>query len=344
MYTLNTITRKRIFVALSGVFAILLTACGSHSNNGYGDTDGIYTSEQRTSVAEDDYNTEEKTYYGQYFKSKEGAYSDLPEDGAIFTDIEAYKTTDTLDADGNIIIQEAEYTEGYGAWGSNSGEVTVNIYNNGYNYGYWHRPFWWYGAGWGYTNYWYGYGPYVGIGYGWGYPYYGGFCYGYPYNYGYYNGINNPYYNPYYYNGYGHSIAYNRGRRNVGYSPGRTALRTGRSTLDSRRSSYSRSETARRANNTNARRSNTVYRNNTNTVRRNTQTTRPSNNSSRTIRNSNSSRSRNNSVRNNTSRSTRTISRPSSSSRSSGSVRSSSGGSRSSGSSRSGGGRRGGGR
>ena len=336
MQTNNTIIRKRLSVLLSGIFAILLTACGTHSNNGYGDVDGIYASDTETSVVEEDTNTESQSYYGQYFKAKAGAYSDLPEDGAIFTDIEAYNTTETLDADGNIIIEEVEYTEGYGAWGSNTDQVTVNIYNTGWNYGYWHRPYWWYGAGWGYTNYWYG--PYIGIGYGWGYPYYGGFGYGYPYYSGFYNGYYNPYYNPYYYHGYVYNnIAYNRGRRNVGYSPGRTALRASRTNFNSGRDSYSRSEGIRRANSNTARRSNSVYRNNTNTVRRNTQTTRPQTNNSRTIRNNNSSRSRTNTIR-----SSNNTARPSSGSRSSGTIRSS-GGSRSSGSSRSGGGRRGGG-
>lgn len=325
MRTKNSHIKKAFPILVSALFIVLLSACGAH-NNGYTDGDGIYTSEESvtTTYSEEKAQEVDKTnYYKQYFKSKNGTYDDLPEEGAIFTDIEAYSTVDSLDEDGYIVTKEVESTEDYGAWGSNSDNVTVNIYNTGgYGYGYWHRPYWNYGWGY-YSNYWYN--PYWGFSYGWGYPYYGGYyC--------------SPFYGGYYYPysghgyGYGNSVAYNRGRRNLDYLNGRTAGRS-RYNATSRegRSSYARSENARRSNRS--------------TV--NSQRTRPSSNSrpSATRPQGNTRPSANTRPQNpSTSRpASRPVSRPttrpsSSSSRGGGAVRSSGGSSRSSG------GRRGGGR
>src|SRR5690606_11865597 len=143
-------------------------------------------------------------YYKQYFGSKIDSYGDLNEEDedVIFTDIEAYTTSERMDEEGNIIIDD-NYDDGYGAWGNNSENVVVNIYNyGGYGsgYGFYNRPYYgWYGNYWGYPYYNY-YGPSWGISYGWGYhsPYYG--YYNYPLYYGGYYGNYYPYYNNSYYN------------------------------------------------------------------------------------------------------------------------------------------------
>ncbi|MEH6765550.1 MAG: hypothetical protein V7655_13685 [Aequorivita antarctica] len=337
MFTQNFNIKRFIPIALAGVFTLLLTSCGTY-NNGYNENDGIYASGNNTNTEEGSTNVEDpyerSNYYKQYFQSKSNAYSDLPEEGAIFTDIDAYSTTESLDEEGNIIIEENYNEEGYGSWGNNAENVTINIYNSG-GYGFYHNPYW-YGGYWGWGYPYYGYStPYWGISYGWSYPYYG---YGYGYGYGYpYYGYGN--YNPYYNNSYYNGVSYNRGRRNTDYN--RTEAR-GRSNVSTRNSSYSRSETARRINRNDVR-ANTTRSTRSGTIRsNNVRTTSP--NSTRGIRNTPSNTTRSGSYSqptrsNNTVRSTT----PSTRSSNSGSVRSSgSSGSSSSGSTRSSGGGRGG--
>lgn len=320
MKTFKYYFRKLIPLLLTG---FLFVSCGTHNSNDYDESDGIYSTNKTSTVEEDTsaLENEKNNYYKQYFKTKELTYSDIPEDNVIFTDIEAYHSSESLDEDGYIVIEEENYNdEGYGAWGTNGTETTINIYG-GYGYspywggGYWGMSFGW---GWGYPYYGYGWGyPYYG--YGWGYPYYG-YGYSYPY-YGY--GYGYPYCGSGYYNGY----AYNRGRRNTDYYANRSSSRSNtrysrdrttssrrNSSYTSRRGSYSRGETSRRSS----------YTNSNNTVRR-----------------SGSSTQRRNSVnRSSTSRRSTNYSRPSSSR--SNSYRSSGSSYRSSGSSRSSGGSRGG--
>lgn len=172
--------KKTLPILLTGVMALLLTSCGTHQN-GYDDTDGIYSSDTNTTAStENDQISEKSNYYKQYFQSKQNDYADLPEEDLIFTDIESYSSSDTLDEYGNIVIQEPEYQGGYAGWGDNTTDITVNIYGNagwgGYWGGYWgwnhwYNP-WWYG-GWGYS-YW---SPYWSVGWGWG-PYWNAGWYG----------------------------------------------------------------------------------------------------------------------------------------------------------------------
>ena len=330
MKTLYITFRKAIPLLLFGMIALTLGSCGTYQNQ-YEDSDGIYAtndaSEYETGEPQDKSN-----YYKQYFQSKESLYDEIPEDDAVFTDVEAYSTTERLDADGYVVIEDAKYEEGYGAWGSNAESVTVNVYNSGFG---WYRPYWGYGYGYGYGyghSYYGGYYPFWNVGFGWGYPYYGYGGYGFG---GYYNSYYN--YNNPYYGGYGnHSVAYNRGRRNsdINGRPGSTVRRNANT---SGRNSYSRSETVRR-NNTRAttrQSSNNIMRR-SNTTRANTRTVRPT---TRTTRTTPTTRRSTNTTR----RSTNSVRRSSSPTRSSGTMRSS-GGSRSSGTSRSSGSRRGGGR
>ncbi len=347
---INTL-KKNAPSFILGLSALLFIACGAHQESDYRDNDGIYATQSQT-VAENGENTSKDSYYKQYFNSKTDSYQDLPDEGAIFTDIDAYHTTESMNEEGEIIIEEVEEDQ-YAGWGENSGQVTVNVYDNGFNNGFgawgWNRPYWWYGAGWGYSNYWYG--PYYGIGFGWGYPYYGYYGYGYPiYNGGYYNNYYNPYYgNPY--NGY----AYTRGRRNSDYHSGRNSSRS--RNYDGIRSNRELVERGR-SNATNQRfsresRSDSRSRNaRTTTYRPNSQSSRTRPNTSTSRRSSMNSRSTRSSRPNVSSprttrpavQSRRSSTRSSSPSRSS-STRSTGGRTRSSGgASRGGGSRRGGGR
>ena len=320
-------TLQLAFLALIG---LLVSSCGSYQS--VSDSDGIYTSDTTEVAVEEEETTTKSNYYKQYFNTKSQELDDIPvEEDLVFTDIESYTTTETVDENGNIVIEEPSYEEEqYGAWGSNSDNLTVNIYNTGGWGGFygglgWYRPWWrW---GYGYLPYWGGY--YGGWGIGWGGFYNPWYCP--PFYGGYYN----PYYGGYY-GGYGYATSYNRGRSNHNYLRG-NSLRRGRSSVASR-NSYSRSEIARRSSRTyvgrdartsvnrnTARTSKTRTNRSTNT-RPNTRSTRPN---TRTTRPS-TSRPNTRSTRPNSRSSRPSYSRPSSS-RSSGSR---GGGSRSGGSRR----------
>ena len=249
-----------------GLFALLLSSCGTQ-NAAYNRNDGIYASGERDNGEQSvNNNTDEygkSNYYKQYFESKANTYGDISEgdEDVIFTDIEAYSTSERMDADGNIVIED-NYNDGYGEWGSNPEGLTVNVYNYGgygYNYGFWNRPYYgyygYYGNYWGYPYYGF-YGPAWGIGFGWGwnYPYYGNYYPGY-YGYGYTN-------YPYYPN-YNNNVSYNRGRRNTDYN--RTQVRGRANNSATNRSSYSRTENTRRINSNNVR----ANSNNTRQIRTN---------------------------------------------------------------------------
>lgn len=262
MKTFNKINSNFPKLFLLGSVVMLLQACATTKTSDYQTADGIYVSDETaTQNKEATSQNNKSSYYKEYFKSKELTYKDVLEDedkSAIFTDIDAYHTTESINEDGDIVIEERTYEdEDYGPWGENSSDVEVNIYNYGGAYGwyrpFWYRPFWWYNNwGWGY--------PYYGISYGLGFYspwYYGGFYYN-PYYYGYIN----PYYHNPYYNGY----AYHRGRRNTDLNALRNGYRTdnrGRSnTTTNTRGNYSRSETLRRSNRNgfSNQNSNTIYR------------------------------------------------------------------------------------
>lgn len=214
--------KKYLKFSLVAALTILLSSCGAQQQNVY-DTDGIYntpaTSNVETEVIEEN-NTPSDSYYKQYFDSKIETYSDLPSQGAVFTDIDAYYTEDSLDENGYIVTQERDVEQGYGAWGENTQAANVNIYMNG-GFGFnnfWNRPYWWYGSGFGFYNNWCS--PFIGgVGFGWGYPLYGYYGWGYPIHYG---GFYNNFYNPFYGNPH-FGYSYTRGRRNTDYYNGRIA-------------------------------------------------------------------------------------------------------------------------
>jgi hypothetical protein len=339
----SNISVKKIFsISILVVFIILLASCGTHSQTDYSDSDGIYNSQTPTQTEEvSEKNTPSDSYYRQYFNSKTTAYDEL-EDGTVFTDIDAYNSTGSIDEDGYIVEEQTQEEENsYGAWGENNGEVSVNIYNNS-GRGQWNRPYWWYGSGWGYYNNWCS--PFWGIGYGWGYPYYGYYGWGYPY---YYGGYHNNFYNPYYGNGY-NGYAYSRGRRNSDYYNGRSALagdRYGSRDAARGRSIARENNNRRNTNNSTATRNSRNTRattgNSRRTYDRNTSTTRARTNTNsrrnKTKQRPSTTRSNRPSVNSNNTRPNRSSTRSSTPRRSSGASRSSGSGRSRSGSRRGGG-------
>jgi hypothetical protein len=352
----NTSLKTRLSLIFSGALSLLLISCGTHNNPNYSDADGIYNVQPTEEMVVES-QAPSDSYYKQYFNSKADTFDDLPKEGAIFTDINAYSTNETLDSEGYIVIEERQPEENYGGWGENSHNINGNVYGNNWGgmgaAGVWGRPFWWYGSGWGFHNQWAS--PFWGIGWGWGYPFYGNFGMGYPFfNGGYYNNFNNAFYG----NGY-HGYAYTRGRRNSDIYNSTSPLRNISNARDariSRATNYgTRNISSRRDNHRGVQVRNDRYNRNSQGIRdaantgsrvnsryarpSNSRTVRPSN--SRTIRPNTNSRSTRPSM--NSSRpSSRGVSRPSGS-RSSG-LRGSSGGGRSGGASRGGGSRGRGGR
>lgn len=252
---------QTLAIAVLGV--ITLASCSS-SQTVY-DEDGIYSNPaSEAEIVSTDNTGVSRTgvAYKNYFEQKAEALSQIPEEGAIFTDIESYTSTE-----GDLVDEEYydDFSEGTGyrsgnaSWGEEVSDVTVNVYpsfaggfGGGFGWNQWgFNRFGWggFGGGWGY------YDPFFGPFYnGWGY---GGFGYGYaawnPFCYGYNRPFyNRPFGNQHFNNGYGrrgNGIAYSRGRRNSAsnvIAASRTRLRESSRS----RSVYSRSRgTARPSSN-----------------------------------------------------------------------------------------------
>lgn len=336
---LYTSISKKILFFMAPVSLFLLASCGSYHYSGY-ENDGVYGDSSRNYEDQNQIESQEsnRSYYKNLFEEEAALYGDVLEEGAVFTDVENYSSSNG-DYDTNM---ESNYQGGNPTWGSNPDSYTINIYNDGF-YGGFYNPYW--GGGlYAYDPFWgpgY-YGPgYYGNPYGYGYGgYYGGYGYGYgiavhPFIYG-----AGGWYNPYnfygnrytYYNN--NHVAYNSGRRNAtsSYRSNRTSDLRNATALDNRGRSSSYSRSIR-----NIRNSNDNYglsrRSSDNTY--NTARTRTNNTYSRSNRGSSvyrSSRSSNGSSTRSSSPSTTrsssgTVRSNSGSTRSSGTVRSSSGGS-----------------
>ncbi|WP_299387818.1 hypothetical protein [uncultured Lacinutrix sp.] len=215
------------------LFALGLTSCGSYQYVGQ-ESDGVYGEEDI--VQADVQDNADNTYYKSYFKEKSiQMESDISND--VFVDVDSYQGNYS---DEVVQVDNNNNNSGYGAWGENSSNVTVNLYS-GFSYSFfdWNNPFignGWYGnRGWAY-----GYGGFYSNLWG---PSHGGFynpfgysSYGYGYGYGGY-----PYYSGYYgRNGYG--------RNGVVYSSRRRGSTYGRSSALGRRV-----EASRRSNTTSTR-------------------------------------------------------------------------------------------
>ncbi len=184
---------------LLGLAAFAAVSCSSYRNSSYYDQDGIYSGSggQKQTVEAGSSDNPYKEYFGTLKRETE-----------IFTNVDDYSAAYDTTA------RETERPRtGYGGWGSEADNVTVNIYGN--NWGYWNNwSYWnnWYGPGWGW-NAWYG-GPYWSIGWGnwygpswgwgWASPYYG---------WG-WNNWYSGYYTPY----YGNHYVYHPGRRGSSYN------------------------------------------------------------------------------------------------------------------------------
>ncbi|SDS09090.1 hypothetical protein SAMN04487764_1429 [Gillisia sp. Hel1_33_143] len=340
---LYTSISKKILFFIAPVTLFLFTSCGSYHYSGY-ENDSVYGDSSRTYGETEQMENQEsnKNYYQNLFEEEAALYGDVLAEGAVFTDVENYSSSDG-DYEGDI---EYNYQGGNAAWGTNPDSYSINIINNGFYgngyYGGFYNPYW---AG-GIFDPW---GPgYYGPG-NWGFPYgfgYGGF-YGNRYGYGY---AVHPFlygaggwYNPY--NFYGNrytyynqnNIAYNTGRRNSTstYRSNRSSDLRNATSLGNRgrNSSYSRS--IRNIRNSNddygiSRRSSNSYNTRSGSYDGYSRSNRSSTNSPvyRSTRSSNSSSTRSSSST--TRRSSGTVRSNSGSSRSSGTTRSSGGSSRSS--------------
>jgi hypothetical protein len=201
MKTNYFLTKKTCIYSLFGLFTLIASSCGSYQNTSYYDNDGIYGGNEKTKTKEDTKGN--SSYYKEYFSSLN------KENEQLFTDVEKYSSqNDTIKKNEPIVQNNTSYT----GWGSNTDNVTINIYNNG-----WYTPSWgYYGNYWGWNNGWYGnywgYNGWYSPSWGWGWnSWYGN--YGYGYNpYGYYGnnwGWNN--------GNLGHNYAYSGGRRNTNF-------------------------------------------------------------------------------------------------------------------------------
>lgn len=277
---------RALFFSFSAL--LLLASCSSYQYAGY-DNDGIYSSDRDEAYTANQYEEsyEDALYYKQLFAQKSEQFANVPEEGAIFTDIESY-SSGAYDED--FMQEDLDYTVGRAAWGSDPDQIAINIYQDPF-YRPYHYPYYagFYDPFWGYPYYSHRYGyPYgyynswsVGFGFGWsswryGHPYYSPYWRHY---YPYYGGHN---YNQYYNH---RDVAYNNTRRNSyndydGYS------RTNINTRSNRVQSYSNPRNVRAA------RSNSDYRTDSNDRTYRTRSTRVRSTSTPARRNSTYSRSR----------------------------------------------------
>ncbi|MDE3741738.1 hypothetical protein [Maribacter polysaccharolyticus] len=188
------------------LLGILAVSCGSYQQASYYDNDGIYESDNVRVVERAPQQVEQEKStdpYQDYFGQKADEYGEIL-DSEVFTDIDGYSSESAYDS----IPQSEDLTDyyqpendyvGYGGWGDNSTDVSINIYGNNWGYGGYY--------GWGFNDPWlwnnWGYGGYYGY-YGWGgyynpwaWNYWGwGGRFGYGWNYGFgYGYYGNRYYN-----------------------------------------------------------------------------------------------------------------------------------------------------
>ena len=144
MKTFNYISKRLSLFLLTGVVMTALVSCGTYKSAGYDDGDGIYANSQRSGY--DNASSANSFVYKNYFESKQ--------EDVVLTDVDNYSSD-------NYDPNNPNNNENYGAWGSNSDNVTVNVYQDSWGMGGWGNPYWgfnsFYGPGWGW-----------GSGWGWG--------------------------------------------------------------------------------------------------------------------------------------------------------------------------------
>ena len=132
----NYFSQKMAFRFLQLLFVpMVLISCGSYKNSSYYDRDGIYGNDDRQVSSN---NSQNSNQYKDYFSSRIDQNDTL----TSFTDVDKYDN-----ANNNQNSNAQSYSTGNAGWGSNAGNVTVNVYDNsfGWNTG------WYYG---GYSPYW----------------------------------------------------------------------------------------------------------------------------------------------------------------------------------------------
>ena len=106
-------------LAVMLVATITLVSCGSYEYVG-SNNDGIYG----TSTGEEYYEEVPQgsdNYYANLFAEKSYQYESVPEENAIFTDIESYSSNSNYE--GDEIYDDTTYNGGYGSWGDNASTV-----------------------------------------------------------------------------------------------------------------------------------------------------------------------------------------------------------------------------
>lgn len=247
-------SRPQFLYSVMGLLGLLVTSCGSYNNVSY-DNDGIYDDGQprRSQVAQ---NTTPSNGYREYFGS-------LQDDNVeIFTDVENYRTSD----DSTQTAENRGYESGYSGWGSDTENVTINVYGNNWGYtpyyNFWYGPSWGWNSGWGWNNW---YGPGLSVGWGWNNWY--GPAYGYGYGWGYNNWYGNGWYGHHNHNNYVYNNGI-RGVRNEMYG-GRNTVGRSANTSGTRGATYA---TPRRSTINNSTRGTQYNTTRSNTVRTNTPT------------------------------------------------------------------------
>ena len=121
---------------------LLAVSCGSYQQASYYDNDGIYGSDTRVSVERNpqrvaqQQQTKSDDAYTNYFGQKADEVGEIL-DSEIFTDVDSYSSDIANDS-----INETQLTDYYdngndylgnGGWGENPTNVSINIYDNGWN-------------------------------------------------------------------------------------------------------------------------------------------------------------------------------------------------------------------
>ena len=183
---INTLPLNKLRNAvMMAVLPLFVISCGSYQQASYYDNDGIYSNGGTRTVERQPQRTnshqqqQETDTYSDYFGQKANQYDEILE-GEIFTDVDSYSSN--VVNDGINQDQLTDYYnnsndyQGFGGWGDNASNVSINIYDNGWNnlgWGWndpwlWGGGFGWGGYGWGWNNPWrwnrWGWGG----GFGWG--------------------------------------------------------------------------------------------------------------------------------------------------------------------------------
>ncbi|MBO6534382.1 MAG: hypothetical protein JJ967_15200, partial [Muricauda sp.] len=153
--------------AILMVAALFMASCGSYQQASYYD-DGIYTPNNRVVSVEkrnaqaERVEQQENNIYGDYFGDKANEYGEIL-DSEVFTDVDSYSSQTQNDT-----IPYGEQTDyfaynnnynGNPGWGDNPSNISINVYDNSWGWG-WNDPWLWNG-GWGWN---------AGWGWGWNNP------------------------------------------------------------------------------------------------------------------------------------------------------------------------------